>query len=115
VGMQAVVMDDAEIGESAIVAALTFVKAGTSVPARSLVAGIPGKIVRQLSDDEIAWKNDGTAIYQALTLRCQAGLRETEPLREVEPGRQRMHVPQFEPLVRSKKASHLNKDDLQIT
>jgi phenylacetic acid degradation protein len=115
VGMQAVVMDDAEIGESAIVAALTFVKAGTLVPARSLIAGVPGKIVRQLNDDEIAWKNEGTAIYQALTLRCQAGLKETEPLTEVEPERQRMLVPHFEPLARSKNTSVLNKDDLQIT
>jgi phenylacetic acid degradation protein len=115
VGMHSVVMDDVEIGESAIVAALTFVKAGMLVPARTLVAGNPGRLVRQLSDDEIAWKNEGTAIYQALTLRCQAGLSETEPLTEVEPGRQRMRVPQFEPLVRSKRTAQLNKDDLRIT
>ena len=114
VGMTAVVMDDAEIGESAVVAALTFVKAGMLVPPRSLVAGTPGKVIRQLSDDEIEWKSEGTAIYQALSLRCQASLRETEPLSEVEPGRQRMRVPQFEPLQRAKKNSALKKDDLRI-
>jgi phenylacetic acid degradation protein len=115
VGMQAVIMDDAEIGESAIVAALTFVRAGMIVPARSLIAGIPGEVIRQLNDDEIAWKNEGTAIYQALSLRCKAGFRETEPLTEVEPGRPRMRVPQFEPLQRSKKNSLFKSDDLKIT
>lgn len=54
VGMNAVVMDGAVIGESAFVAAMAFVKAGFAVPARTLVAGIPAKIVRQLSDEEIA-------------------------------------------------------------
>jgi phenylacetic acid degradation protein len=114
VGMTAVVMDDAEIGESAVVAALTFIKAGMLVPPRSLVAGTPGRVIRELSDDEIEWKNDGTAIYQALSLRCKASLRESEPLTEVEPGRQRMRVPQFEPLHRTKKNSSLKKDDLRV-
>jgi phenylacetic acid degradation protein len=114
VGMKAIIMDDVEIGESAIVAALTFVKAGMIVPARSLVAGTPAKVVRQLSDEELAWKNEGTAIYQALSLRCKAGLREAEPLSEVEPGRQRMRVPQFEPLQRSKKNALFKQDDLKI-
>jgi phenylacetic acid degradation protein len=104
VGMAAVIMDDAEVGESAVVAALTFVKAGLHVPPRSLI--------RQLSDGDIEWKNEGTAIYQALSLRCKASLRETEPLSEIEPGRQRMRVPQFEPLQRSKK--NYKKDDLRI-
>jgi phenylacetic acid degradation protein len=114
VGMTAVVMDDAEIGESAVVAALTFIKAGMLVPPRSLVAGTPGRVIRELSDDEIEWKNDGAAIYQALSLRCKASLRESEPLTEVEPGRQRMRVPQFEPLHRTKKNSSLKKDDLRV-
>jgi phenylacetic acid degradation protein len=114
VGMTAVVMDDAEIGESAVIAALTFIKAGMLVPPRSLVAGTPGRVIRELSDDEIEWKNDGTAIYQALSLRCKASLRESEPLTEVEPGRQRMRVPQFEPLHRTKKNSSLKKDDLRV-
>jgi phenylacetic acid degradation protein len=114
VGMAAVIMDDAEVGESAVVAALTFVKAGTLVPPRSLIAGTPGKVIRQLSDEEIEWKNEGTAVYQALSLRCKASLRETEPLSEVEPGRQRMRVPQFEPLQRSKKNAPLKENDLRI-
>ena len=114
VGMTAVVMDDAEIGESAVVAALTFVKSGMIVPPRTLIAGIPGKIIRPLSEEEIEWKNEGTAIYQALSLRCKAGLDETEPLTEPEPDRPRMRVPQFESLPRIKKNSLSRNDDLRI-
>ena len=57
VGMNAVVMDGAEIGENSIVAAVAFVKAKTTIPPRSLAAGIPARVVRALTDDEIAWKS----------------------------------------------------------
>ena len=93
VGMNAVVMDLAVVGESAIVAAMAFVKAGMIVPARSLVAGIPARIVRQLTQQEMAWKVEGTALYQQLALRAFASLRETEALTEVEAGRQRIGLP----------------------
>lgn len=87
VGMNAVVMDGAEVGESTIVAAMALVTAGTRVPARHLVAGIPGKVVRELSSDELAWKREATAEYQHLTLRCRESLIRTAPLRELEPDR----------------------------
>jgi phenylacetic acid degradation protein len=93
VGMNAIVMDDAVIGENSFVAAMAFVKAGTIVPPRTLVAGIPAKPLRELSDDEIKWKSDGTAIYQQLTHRYIATMKETMPLREVETNRRR--VPGF--------------------
>src|SRR5499427_370036 len=64
VGMSAVVNDNAVIGESAIVAAMAFVKAGMIVPPRMLAAGVPAKIVRKLTDQEMAWKVDGTRSYQ---------------------------------------------------
>jgi phenylacetic acid degradation protein len=80
VGMNAVVMDEAEIGEQAIVAASAFIRAGMKVPPRTLVAGVPGKVVRELSEQEIAWKRDGTLVYQALVGRCHASLREVVPL-----------------------------------
>ena len=67
VGMNAVVMDEAEIGAGAFVAASAFVRAGLKVPARSLAAGVPAKILRELSDQELAWKREGTATYQRLT------------------------------------------------
>ncbi|MEJ1172531.1 phenylacetic acid degradation protein PaaY [Variovorax sp. CCNWLW235] len=90
VGMNAVVMDEAEIGEQAIVAACAFVPAGMKVPARSLVAGIPAKVKKMLSEEEIAWKLEGTQTYQALTVRSLASLHEVTPLRQMEPDRPRL-------------------------
>lgn len=84
VGMLAVVMDDAVIGEEAFVAALTFVKAGMIVESRTLVAGIPARVIRRLSDDEVKWKTQGTEIYQELARSYNATMREVEPLRAVE-------------------------------
>jgi len=90
VGMNAVVNDDAIVGEAAIVAALAFVKAGFEVPARHLAAGIPAKIVRPLTEDEIAWKAEGTREYQELTRRSLATLVEATPLAAPEPDRKRI-------------------------
>ncbi len=90
VGMNAVVMDEAEIGEQAIVAASAFVRAGFKVPPRSLVAGVPGKVLRELTAQEMAWKHDGTLVYQALVARCHASLREVQPLAAGDRGRRRL-------------------------
>ena len=90
VGMNAVVMDGAVVGESSIIAALTFVKAKMAIPPRSLVAGVPGRIVRELTDEEIAWKTEGTRVYQALTDRCLRTMREVQPLLAVEADRGRI-------------------------
>src|SRR5664279_4773411 len=98
VGMNAVVNDNAIIGESAIVAAMAFVKAGMQVPPRTLVAGVPAKIVRELSEDERAWKIEGTASYHELTRRSLATMVETEALSEVEPKRERIRLPDLLPL-----------------
>lgn len=90
VGINAVIMDGAEVGEAAFVAACAFVKAGMQIPPRSLAAGVPAKIVRALTDQEIAWKSEGTRDYQELARRSFASLREVEPLAQVEPGRRRI-------------------------
>ncbi len=103
VGMNAVVMDNASIGEASIVAASAFVKAGAEIPPRSLVAGMPARVVRELSAEEIEWKTAGTRTYQELTLRCLATMVETAPLEAVEPDRQRIHMPDVVPLVALKK------------
>jgi phenylacetic acid degradation protein len=103
IGMNAVIMDNAIIGESAIVAASAFVKAGVEIPARSLAAGMPAKVIRQLSDEEIAWKSEGTATYQDLTRRSLATMTECAPLTAVEADRQRIHLPEVIPLVEMKK------------
>lgn len=90
IGMNAVVMDGAVIGEDAFVAAMAFVKAGFHVPPRTLVAGVPGKVIRTLTADEISWKSEGTLEYQKLARRCAQGMRPAKPLTEVEPGRLRV-------------------------
>ena len=95
VGMNAVVMDDANIGESSIVAAVAFVSAGFECPSRSLVIGVPAKIKRQLSDQEVEWKARGTVEYQQLAQRCRATLEKVEALTEVEPDRRRINLSEY--------------------
>lgn len=95
VGMNAVINDSAEIGESSIVAAMAFVKARMVVPPRTLVAGIPARIVRELSDTEIAWKIGATQSYQELARRSLATMRATAPLAAPEPGRKRIALPEL--------------------
>lgn len=102
VGMNAVVMDKAEVGESAIVAAMAFVKAGMVVPPKSLVAGIPAKVVRELTEQEIAWKIEGTMLYQQLARRSLTSMVETDALTEVETDRKRIVLPDIKPLIEAK-------------
>jgi len=83
IGMNSVIMDDAEIGDESIVGAMAFVKAETIIPQRSLVVGNPAKVVKQVSDEMIAWKTKGTKLYQQLPKDCHETLKEVEPLREV--------------------------------
>lgn len=103
VGMNAVIMDGAEIGEECIVAAMAFVRANQKIPPRSLIAGTPAKVLRAVTDDEIAWKTEGTATYQALAVRSLRTMRAVEPLGAVEPGRPRLQVSNFEPLHAAKR------------
>jgi phenylacetic acid degradation protein len=103
VGMNAVIMDNAVIGEESIVAACAFVRAGVAIPPRSLVAGMPAKVVRQVSDEELAWKTEGTQTYQQLTRRCLATMVAVAPLSEVEPDRRRIVIPGVIPLVEAKR------------
>jgi phenylacetic acid degradation protein len=105
VGMNAVVMDEAEIGPGAFVAASAFVRAGLKVPARSLAAGVPAKVLRELSDQELAWKREGTAVYQRLTERCLATMKECEPLAAVEANRPRLDTGNVQPLIATKRDS----------
>jgi len=88
IGMNAVVMDDAFVGAGSVVGALTFVPAEMIIPDRKIVVGNPAKIVKDVSDEMLAWKTKGTELYQKLPADCYASLKEVEPLRE---------VPQFVP------------------
>lgn len=87
IGMNAVIMDDVIVGEESIVGALSFVGAGTEIPKRSLVVGNPGKVIKQVTDEMIAWKSKGTALYQALPGELNDSLTPCEPLREEEANR----------------------------
>lgn len=97
VGMNAVVMDNANIGAESIVAACAFVKAGFECEPRSMVVGIPAKVVRQVSDSELNWKSEGTKNYQDLAVRCLNTMRECEPLTEIEADRARIDGPDYKP------------------
>ncbi|MFO1309977.1 MAG: phenylacetic acid degradation protein PaaY [Burkholderiales bacterium] len=98
VGMNAVVNDHAVVGESSIVAAMAFVKAQMVIPPRTLVAGIPARVVRSLTETELKWKVEGTEHYQLLARRSLATMQAVDPLPAPEPGRGRMELPEILPL-----------------
>jgi len=83
VGMNAVVMDEVEVGEGSIIGALTFVKAKMLIPPRSLVVGNPGKVIKEVSDEMLAWKTKGTCLYQSLPASMHQEWTPCEPLREM--------------------------------
>lgn len=83
VGMNAVIMDNAELGDECIVGALTFIKQDEKIPSRSLVAGNPGKIIKDVSDEMMAWKTEGTQLYLALPKEMLENWSACEPLREL--------------------------------
>lgn len=87
VGMNAVIMDHVVVGDESIVGALTLVKEGEQIPPRSLAVGNPSKIIKQVSDEMIAWKTKGTALYQQLPADMQAGWEVCEPLEVMPPER----------------------------
>lgn len=87
IGMNAVIMDGAHIGADSIVGALSFVAAEKIIPERSLVVGNPGKIVKTVSPEMIAWKSKGTALYQSLPQSLRESLIACEALEEEEAGR----------------------------
>ncbi len=83
IGMNAVVMDEVKLGNECIVGALCFIPAEMEIPARKVVVGNPAKIVKDVSDEMIRWKTEGTKIYQQLPADCYNSLKACEPLREV--------------------------------
>ena len=105
VGMNSVIMDNAVVGADSIVAAMSFVRAGMEIPPRSLAVGSPARVVRALSDEEIAWKTGGTAQYQELAVRSMQTMRETEALTASEPDRKHIEWDSALPLHLHKNAS----------
>lgn len=99
VGMNAVVMDDAEIGDFSVVAAMSFVKTGMKVPPRTMVAGVPAKPLREVGEAEIGWIREGALSYGDLRRRALAGeLRRAEPLTAPEPDRRTVRAYQVKKL-----------------
>jgi phenylacetic acid degradation protein/carnitine operon protein CaiE len=87
IGMNSVIMDDVIMEDECIIGALSFVPGKMHLPKRSLAVGNPAKIIKEVSDEMIAWKTKGTALYQALPKECHDTLKECEPLREIEADR----------------------------
>lgn len=87
IGMNAVIMDDVIIGKESIVGALCFIASNAVIPDRSLVVGNPGKIIKTVSDEMLAWKTEGTKYYQELPKDCANKLLACEALTEIEPNR----------------------------
>jgi phenylacetic acid degradation protein/carnitine operon protein CaiE len=82
VGMNAVIMDEVVLEAECIVGALAFIRQGEKIPRRSLVAGNPARIIKEVSDEMIAWKTEGTKLYQQLPQWCFDTLQPCEPLSE---------------------------------
>lgn len=83
IGMNAVVMDEVVLGDECIVGALSFIKAGSIFEKRSVVVGNPAKKIKEVSDEMISWKNEGTKLYQELPAELFNTLKECEPLRDI--------------------------------
>lgn len=90
IGMNAVVMDNAVVGSDCIIGALSFIKSGTHTPSGTLWAGSPARQMREVSEQERAWKVRGTRVYQDLAQHCLNDLNVCEPRTEEEPGRPRL-------------------------
>ncbi|MCB0278578.1 MAG: transferase hexapeptide repeat family protein [Calditrichaeota bacterium] len=83
IGMAAVLMDNVVIGRECIIGALSFLKEGTQIADRKVVVGNPARIVKDVSDEMIEWKNEGTRLYQTLPELMRDTLKVCEPLREI--------------------------------
>lgn len=83
IGMNSVVMDNVVVGDECIVGALTFIPAEMEIEKRKVVVGNPAKVIKEVSDEMIAWKTKGTALYQQLPADCHISLKPCEPLRRM--------------------------------
>lgn len=81
VGMNAVIMDHVQLGDECIVGALSFVKEGEQIPRRSLLAGSPARVIKKVSNEMMAWKKEGTTLYQSLPEQMSASIA-CDPLRK---------------------------------
>src|ERR1041385_3535299 len=101
VGINAVVMDNVVIGDHCIIGALCFVPEGMQIPERKVVVGNPAKIVKDVSDEMLEWKSQGTELYQRLPEEMKKLWRECEPLREI-PSDRKKQEQDYKPWKKSK-------------
>jgi phenylacetic acid degradation protein len=92
VGMSSVVMDRARIGAECVIGAMSFVRADMVVADRKVVVGNPARVVKDVTDEMLTWKTEGTRLYQRLPSDMRATWRECEPLREAPADRPRQSV-----------------------
>ncbi len=97
VGIQSVIMDNAEIGDECMVAALSYVRPNFKAARRSIIAGIPAVIKRTVTDKELKWKTQGTQLYQQLTQRCLTSMKKCTPLANAKL-QKKLNLSEFEPL-----------------
>ena len=83
IGMNAVIMDNVVLGDECIVGALSFIKADETFEGRSLIVGNPAKKIREVSNEMIAWKTEGTKLYRQLPKDMQNDWAACEPLRTI--------------------------------
>jgi phenylacetic acid degradation protein len=83
VGMNAVIMDNVVLGDECVVGALSFIKAYEVFENRSVIVGNPAKKIKEVTDEMIQWKTEGTKLYQALPNEMYLYCKEVEPLREI--------------------------------
>ncbi len=102
IGMNAVIMDNVQLGDECIVGALTFIKADEIFKSRSLIVGNPGKKIKEVSDEMIKWKSAGTALYQELPNEMKTHFKACEPLTTI-PSNRKVDYPQYKTWNESKK------------
>ena len=108
VGMNSVIMDNVQLGEECIVGALSFIKTDEVFEKRSLIVGNPAKKIKEVSDEMMVWKTEGTKLYQSLPAEMKMHWKETEALKEIPVNRagQSSHYPTWQETKESHNKSH---------
>ena len=88
IGMNAVIMDNVQLGDECIVGALAFVKADAIFETRSLIVGNPAQKIKEVSDEMMKWKTEGTKLYQQLPQQLHHSLKVCEPLTSIPENRE---------------------------
>jgi acetyltransferase-like isoleucine patch superfamily enzyme len=94
IGMNAVIMDNVQLGDECIVGALAFIKADAVFERRSLIVGNPAQKIKEVSDEMMKWKTEGTKLYQQLPHQLHHSLKACEPLTSI-PENRKIKYPEY--------------------